>query len=228
MRPAQATRSGQRIDGSGGDNAERLPALAAALLVPLLLASLLRIAPGPPVTRTPALQLVWIEAPTPAAMQQPPADLARHAEPAAPPSAAPLPSAADDGPRAARSHVRPLQVVDIAAEPAAAEAGAQAGAHDLLEQARRAATADGNGADFRQNLLENRATAHDRVAAGRFAMRREITPQDVVEGIGVMLFGGSPDPCPEIRDDVRRHALDPDNRERLEEALRRERAGNCR
>jgi hypothetical protein len=46
----------------------------------------------------------------------------------------------------------------------------------------------------------------DRIV-GRFDLRREITPRDVVNAVGGMLFGGNYNPCPDLRAKVHQATL---------------------
>ncbi|MDO5505044.1 MAG: hypothetical protein Q4F49_01950 [Pseudoxanthomonas suwonensis] len=118
--------------------------------------------------------------------------------------------------------------MDIAAADAGTRPTHAPSSAELLLQARDAALAGDAGADFHQDPLADRPSAHAHVADGRFTMRQRLSAADVVAGAGQMLFGGSPDPCPEIRADIARHHGIDGNRERLDEALRRHRAGRCR
>lgn len=203
---------------------DRLAAVALAVALPALLAwlGLRQWTSGAPATASPALQVVWLER-TPT-LRDP--DMAEARVPLAP-----QPAAAAARPRERASAAAPresaLQVVRIPAEAATATAEPPSGAR-LLQQAADIALATDPAVDFRQDVLANRSSAHDRVTDGRFAMRQSRSAADVVTGVGQLLFGGSPDPCPEIRADIARHQGVGGNHERLEEALRRDRAGRCR
>ncbi|MCI1711033.1 MAG: hypothetical protein LKM32_01700 [Chiayiivirga sp.] len=64
---------------------------------------------------------------------------------------------------------------------------------------------------------------------GNFTVHREITPADVVNGIGALLFGGKVDPCPDIEGKLREATLL--HPERYDDAQRRdlvERERRCR
>lgn len=203
---------------------DRLLAIALAMLLPLLVGALLmRGVQVPGVPTTQALQLVWIDPPRSIPLDEP--AMPQPARSDTPPPPAPMP------PRLREPATPPaMQVVEIPALQAPAEPSVPTpSSHSLLQQARQAAMADARP-DFTQDPLANRPTGLEGGSGGRFAMRRTMSAQDVVVGVGQLLFGGSPDPCPEIRQDIARHTGvgNARERERLQEALRRERAGNCR
>ncbi|MCD9029369.1 hypothetical protein LDO26_14315 [Luteimonas sp. BDR2-5] len=137
-----------------------------------------------------ALQVIWIERPVagpPVPASPAPATAAVEAA-AAPhrPVSVPTPAPA---PRA-------LQAVEIPAPPTDASPSAPS----LHEQAREWVRAQAPANDFAPDPLRHRPPP---AADGRFAMREPLSPQDVVNGIGALLFGGGPtDPCPQIRHNI--------------------------
>ena len=135
-----------------------------------------------------ALAVVWIERPAPA----PPAamdvlDVAIARPDAPPPTLAP--------PRRDA-----LQAVEIDAAPVDAETRLPTAA-DLLAQVGQWARDQAPAADFAHDPLRRRVAPR---AEGRFAMRRSISPEDVVKGIGQLLGGAgyTETPCPQIRRNI--------------------------
>lgn len=135
-----------------------------------------------------ALAVVWIERPAPtppAAVDVPDVAIARPDVPLP----APAPSRRDA-----------LQAVEIDAAPVDAETRLPTAA-DLLAQAGQWARDQAPAADFAHDPLRRRVAPR---AEGRFAMRRSISPEDVVKGIGQLLGGAgyTETPCPQIRRNI--------------------------
>jgi len=133
---------------------------------------------------TMALAVVWIERPPPA-VAPPVLPLPRQARPDSAP-AVPF--------RATRHR---LQAVELEVPATGADASLPTAA-TLLEQAGEWARRQAPAADFAHDPLRHRPPPG---AGGRFAMRRQVSPEDIVKGIGKLLGGGgyTEDPCPQIR-----------------------------
>lgn len=129
-----------------------------------------------------ALAVVWIERPAPA-----------------PPAAVDVPDVAIARPDAPPRRDA-LQAVEIDALPVDAETRLPTAA-DLLAQAGQWARDQAPAADFAHDPLRRGVAPR---ADGRFAMRRSISPEDVVKGIGQLLGGAgyTETPCPQIRRNI--------------------------
>ncbi|PBJ82895.1 hypothetical protein CMZ84_12380 [Lysobacteraceae bacterium NML93-0399] len=146
-----------------------------------------------PVHAPAALTVVWIDrAPPPS----PPADLS-------PAPAFPAAAARPPAPSRERPLRGSLQAVVVAPSPSdsAASAAPGPGAAELLEQAGAWARSQTPAVDFAHDTLRHRVPP---TADGRFAMRRGVSPEDVVRGIGQLLGGAgyTTDPCPQIRRNI--------------------------
>ncbi|UNK42008.1 hypothetical protein MNO14_13790 [Luteimonas sp. S4-F44] len=168
---------------------ERTGGIAAALTLACHLAVLAwwlagLLEPYPPRADDRPLQVIWVDpAPPPLpAIAPPPAFRAEQA-----PSVRSAPATAP----AQRPSLSAVEIAPVAATddtPAAAP---------LHAQARAWARAQTAPVDFVPDPLRHRAPPRP---DGTFAMREPISAQDVVEGIGALVFGGGPtDPCPQIR-----------------------------
>ncbi|KLI99410.1 hypothetical protein [Luteimonas sp. FCS-9] len=130
------------------------------------------------------LQVAWIDPPPAAVPVSPPPGA-----PAGQPLSARADVPAAPAPRPA------LAAGEFAASPAPAADDTPTPA--LATQARAWARAQAAPVDFAPDPLRHREPPRP---DGAFAMREPISAQDVVEGIGALLFGGGPtDPCPQIR-----------------------------
>ncbi|ASR42661.1 hypothetical protein BEN78_03875 [Xanthomonas citri pv. mangiferaeindicae] len=168
---------------------DRTGAIAAALTLACHLVVLAWLRSGPVGPHAPRaddrpLQVVWLD-PEPAT-----------APGVAPPPAsrvAPAPSV-PSGPSTAPTPRSSLTAVEIAP---AATPDVEPSAAPLHAQARAWARAQTAPVDFAPDPLRHRAPPRP---DDSFAMRAPISAQDVVEGIGALVFGGGPtDPCPQIR-----------------------------
>ncbi|MBB3345327.1 hypothetical protein [Luteimonas sp. RC10] len=168
---------------------DRTGAIAAALTLACHLAALAWLRSGPAGPHAPRpddrpLQVVWI-APEPAT--------APGVAPSPAPRVAQAPSLRS-GPSTAPTPRPGLTAVEIAP---AATPDVEPSAAPLHAQARAWARAQAAPVDFVPDPLRHRAPPRP---DGTFAMRAPISAQDVVEGIGALVFGGGPtDPCPQIR-----------------------------
>lgn len=192
---------------------ERTWLIAASLTVFVhagLAAWLLQRPDAPRPAAEPALQVVWIDRPSP-----PPPSPA----PPAPDLPGPTTPAATRPPVARATPPRPstaLQAVELPAAAAPMPAAA------LQEQARQFARGQLPAGAFDQDPLRHRPAAR---ADGRFAVREPVSPEDVVIAIGTLFGGGPTDPCPRIRRNLANADM-AEGRELAEEEIRRLRR-NC-
>ncbi|MEN5059356.1 hypothetical protein [Luteimonas sp. TWI1416] len=169
-----------RRERTGGIAAGLTLACHLAVLAWLLSGS---VEPRKPRTDDRRLQVIWVD-PVPPAVSVVPAPVSGAAQ-------APL---VRSGPSTTATPRSSLTAVEIAP---AAPADAPAPATSLHAQARAWARAQTAPVDFIPDPLRHRAPPRP---DGAFAMRAPISAQDVVEGIGALVFGGGPtDPCPQIR-----------------------------
>lgn len=93
----------------------------------------------------------------------------------------------------------------------------------FLEQGQAWAKSRHPAGDFTRNPLARQSPTPAEARRDRFIMQEEMSPQDVVAGIGI-LFGGGGDlvDCARIRDNIT-HLATGGAGERLEEELRRDR-----
>jgi len=154
-----------------------------------------------------ALAVTWIE--RPALLPSPLQPLAQPIKPA------PVAATTAAKPRSTLQAVvrDPLPAVPDALLPTAA---------DLLQQAGDWARTQAPAADFSHDPLRQRPGPR---GDGRFAMRRQVSPEDVVKGIGQLLGGPgySEDPCPQIRRNIANAASGADPALAAEEVRRLQR-----
>lgn len=169
-------------------------ALAATVLLHAGLAWWLWSLRSPPPVHTPAaLTVAWIDRVPP---PSPRADLSP--VPASRTAAARPP--ANSRERSPRGALQAVVVAPSSADSAPPVASAP-GAAELLEQAGAWARSQTPAVDFAHDSLRHRVSP---TPDGRFAMRRGVSPEDVVRGIGQLLGGAgyTTDPCPQIRRNI--------------------------
>lgn len=166
--------------------------------------------------RTETLEVTWVE-PALTVVPMPDRDNdARRAEsteasPAAERRVVPEPDAA------------PIAMTPIADSDAADTEGASSLSAVFMEQGRAWAKAQSPRDDFTRNPLSRRALPRAEARPDRFVMQKELSPADVVAGIGA-LFGGGGDlvDCARIRERIADLATGGPG-ELLDEELRRDR-----
>lgn len=199
----------QRSDGIDGDRV----LVWCGVLVAHLLALWLLIRPHErePGAEAEGLEVIWIE---PALAVVPVPDREKNTPRSVPPDAS-TPGARDAAPR--------RDTAAVAVTPTVEAEDSTSLSAVFLEQGRAWAKAQSPRDDFSRNPLTRRTLPRTEARPDRFVMQEQISPQDVVAGIGA-LFGGGGDlvDCARIRESVADLATAGAS-ERLEEELRRNR-----